>query len=142
MQTVVTWKEGMSFSAALDGFELALDADPASGGQGLGPKPKGLTLVSLGGCTGMDVISILSKMRQPVRAFSVEVDGQVADDHPKRFTAITLRYRVDGEGLDPERVRRAVALSETTYCGVSASLRPGVPIATEIWVNGEKLAGS
>ena len=139
MQTRITWKEGMAFTADLDGFAFTLDADPAAGGANLGPRPKGLTLMSLGGCTGMDVISILKKMRQPVTAFEVEVDGEVADQHPKKFDAITVRYRITGEGLDPERVRRAVELSENTYCGVSASLRPGVDLKSEIYVNGELL---
>jgi len=139
MKTRLTWQQGMAFSAEIDGFTLTLDADPASGGRGLGPRPKVLTLVSLGGCTAMDVIAILEKMRQPVTGLQVEVEGEVAVEHPRRIAAATVRYLVTGEGLDPGRVRRAVELSETTYCGVSATLRPGVALRSEIWVNGEKL---
>jgi putative redox protein len=139
MQTRVTWKDGMAFSADLDGFTLSLDADPAFGGQNRGPRPKGLTLVSLGGCTAMDVIAMLTKMRQQVTGLSVVVDGKIADDHPKRIESITVCYEVTGVDLDPARVRRAVELSESTYCGVSATLRPGVQIRSEIWINGARI---
>ena len=139
METRITWQQDMAFSAEIDGFTLTLDADPAAGGHGRGPKPKGLTLVALGGCTAMDVISILRKMRQPVSGLTIEVAGEVAAEHPRRIASATVRYLVTGEGLDPERVRRAVELSETTYCGVSATLRPGVALRSEIWINGERL---
>lgn len=137
MNTRIVWKQGMAFDAALDGFTISMDADPAVGGQGRGPKPKGLTLVSLGGCTGMDVIAILTKMKQDVTGLEIEVDGVLADDHPKKFETITVRYLVTGNDIDPGRVQRAVELSETRYCGVNASLAPGVEIRTEIFVNGE-----
>lgn len=139
MNTRITWKQGMAFDAELDGFTIAMDADPAVGGQGRGPKPKGLTLVSLGGCTGMDVIAILRKMRQEVTRLEVVVDSTLAADHPKKFDAITIRYEIDGDALDHDKVKRAVELSESRYCGVNASLAPGVPISTEIVINGERV---
>ena len=70
-----TWKENMSFEADVDGFKITLDADTAVGGENKGPKPKALTLVSLAGCTSMDVISILKKMRVVPDYFNVEVEG-------------------------------------------------------------------
>jgi putative redox protein len=136
MNTRITWKQGMAFEAELDGFTIAMDADEKVGGQGLGPKPKGLTLVSLGGCTAMDVIAILLKMKQQVTALEIEVDSTLADDHPKKFEQITVRYLVSGQDLDPGRVQRAVELSNTRYCGVNASLAPGVEIRSEILING------
>ncbi|MFH1466123.1 MAG: OsmC family protein [Pseudomonadota bacterium] len=139
MQTRVTWKEGMAFAADLDGFSISMDASPEHGGANRGPRPKGLTLVSLGGCTGMDVITILTRMRQQVTGLEVVVDSEIASDHPKRFETITVRYELTGVDLDPGRVRRAVQMSEHTYCGVSASLRPGVQLRSEIWINGERL---
>ena len=139
MDTRIVWKQGMAFDAQLDGFTIAMDADPAVGGQGRGPKPKGLTLVSLGGCTGMDVISILRKMRQQVARLEIVVDSTLASEHPKKFASITVRYEIDGDALDLDKVKRAVQLSETRYCGVNASLAPGVPITTEIVVNGEQV---
>jgi putative redox protein len=137
MDTRIVWKEGMAFEADLDGFTIAMDADPKVGGAGRGPKPKGLTLVSLGGCTAMDVISILLKMKQDVTGLEILVDSTLADDHPKKFETITVRYELTGRALDPGRVKRAVELSNTRYCGVNASLAPGVEIRSEIVINGE-----
>ncbi len=138
METKVVLQDGMAFTAHIDGFEFTIDASPRVGGQDRGPRPKGLTLISLAGCTAMDVVSILRKMKQDVTGFSVEVGGELADEHPRKFDAITVRYRLEGN-IDPDRARRAVALSEDRYCGVSATLKPGVPMQTEIWINGERL---
>ncbi len=137
MNTRITWKDGMAFEAQLDGFRIAMDAAESVGGRGLGPKPKGLTLVSLGGCTGMDVIAILRKMKQDVTGLEIEVDSVLASEHPKKFDSITIRYHFTGNDLDVGRLQRAVQLSETRYCGVNASLAPGVAIGTEITTNGE-----
>jgi putative redox protein len=89
-----------------------------------------MLMVSLAGCTGMDVIDILRKKRQAVTDFEVRVRGVTADEHPKRYLTIEVTYVVTGHHLDPEAVRRSIELSETKYCGVMASLRPGAPITT------------
>lgn len=140
MDSIITWKSGMAFDASLDGFHFTIDAKPEHGGQGAGPSPKGLVLTALAGCTGMDVISILQKMRQDVRGLSVTADGTLADEHPKRYTAIVLRYDITGENLDLEKVKRAVALSQERYCGVFATLAPTVPMSSVIQVNGEMVS--
>lgn len=139
MESSVTWKSGMAFEVALDGHRFTLDAAPGDGGQDLGPRPKGLVLSALAGCTGMDVISILTKMRQKVTGLRVSADGDTTEEHPRRFTTIRVRYEIEGEGLDLDKVRRAVQLSEERYCGVSATLRPSVEIRPEILVNGERI---
>ena len=77
----------------------------------------------------MDVLSILKKMRQPVEAFSIEVGGTRAEEHPKRYTSLEVVYRLKGD-LDEAKVARAIELSETRYCSVEATLRPGVPITS------------
>ena len=139
MESKVVWKEGMAFDVHLDGHTFIIDADPKVGGQDLGPKPKGLTVSSLIGCTGMDVISILTKMRQPVETFEVSARAELTDVHPKRFKAIVVTYTLTGpDTLDTERVRRAVYLSEERYCGVSATLSPVVELSSEIIINGER----
>jgi putative redox protein len=138
LQSKVSWKDGMAFEAELEGFRFGIDADPEFGGRGLGPRPKGLLLTALAGCTAMDVVAILGKMRlQPTR-LQVSADGELADDHPKRYTTIVLRYEVEGE-LPPNKVDRAVRLSEERYCGVRTSLGPDVRVDSEIWLNGERL---
>jgi len=88
-----------------------------------------LLAVSLGGCTAMDVISILNRMRQPVEAFTVEVSGERAEEHPKQYTSLEVVYRLKGD-LDERKVARAIGLSETRYCSVAATLRPAVEITS------------
>lgn len=142
MESKVVWKQGMAFDVHLDGHVFTIDADEKVGGQDLGPTPKGLTLSSLAGCTGMDVISILTKMRVPVASLEVSARAVLSEEHPKRFLQITTRYELTGpEDLDVERIERAVQLSEERYCGVSATLKPTVEMRTEIVVNGQMVHG-
>ncbi|MBW2453532.1 MAG: OsmC family protein [Deltaproteobacteria bacterium] len=139
MQSKVTWKDGMAFEAQLDGFSFGIDADEKFGGRGLGPKPKGLLLTSLVGCTGMDVVAILRKMKLEPTQCDVTADGDLTEDHPKRFSQIRVRYDIAGEDLPAKKVARAVRLSEENYCGVRASLAPEVEVVSEIVLNGETL---
>jgi putative redox protein len=139
MQSAVVWKDGMSFDVEAEGFALTIDAKPEHGGRGMGPSPKVLTLTSLAGCTAMDVIAILTKMRVAPKHFSVTADGVLADEHPKRFIDVTITYRFKGEDLPVAKLLRAIQLSEERYCGVAASLRPGVPMHHEVFVNGERV---
>lgn len=119
----VTLAAGMSFEATSgSGHAVTLDAMPDHGGEDRGPGPTELLLMSLGGCTGMDVIAMLRKMRQEVTAYRVEVRGDRRDEHPRIFTRIEVEHVVRGRGLDPKQVARAVELSATRYCPVSAML--------------------
>jgi putative redox protein len=132
MKSRVTLKEGMAFDGELDGHTIPIDADESVGGKDLGPKPKGLTLTSLSGCTAMDVISILRKMKAEPEEFWVEAESELTEDHPKVFTGITLTYYFKGGQVTREKAEKAVSLSEERYCGVSAMLRKAVPIETKI----------
>ena len=96
---------------------------------GNGVTPMELLATSLGACTAMDVASILVKMRQPLEAFSVEVSGERAEEHPKRFLSLEVVYHLKGD-LDERKVERAISLSEERYCSVEATLRPAVPITS------------
>lgn len=107
--------------------EIVLDADNEEG-----PSPMLALLLAAAGCTGADVVSILKKMRVDLRALSVEVDGARRDEHPKRYTAITYRFRIEGEGLDRAKAERAVELSLERYCSVAHSLAPDIVITHEI----------
>ena len=140
MDSTITWKSGMAFDASLDGFHFTIDAKPEHGGNGEGPSPKGLVLSALAGCTAMDVVSILQKMRQDLHGLVVTADGTLAEEHPKRFTAMVLRYAITGENLDLEKIKRAVSLSQERYCGVYATLAPSVAMSTVIEVNGEPVS--
>jgi putative redox protein len=92
--------------------------------------PMELLLVALGGCTAVDVVSILKKKRQQVSDYRVEVRGERRDEHPRAFTRIEVRHVVRGRGVSEAAVASAVELSETKYCSVAATLRPGVEIVT------------
>lgn len=127
-----SWKKDMVFEADVNGFKIMMDADPAVGGQNSGTRPKPLTLVSLAGCTGMDVISILKKMRIEPEYFNISVEGELTEEHPKYYHKIHIVYELKGEGLDPEKVEKAVTLSQERYCGVSAMLRFGAELTHEV----------
>lgn len=135
MKSTVALKQGMHFVGELNGFEIPLDADSAFGGEGLGVRPKGLTLTSLAGCTAMDVISILRKMKIEPEGFSVDADAELTEDHPKVFSRIRLTYRVRGQDLDRAKLEKAITLSQDRYCGVSAMLQQATPIDWELIID-------
>ena len=126
----VTLVGGMHFRAdSGTGFSLPLDAAEESGGRNRGARPMEMLIMGLGGCTGMDVISILRKMQQDVTGYEVGVHAERSDDHPKVYTDVVVEHRVRGRNVAPDRVRRAVELSATKYCPASAMLSKAVPIA-------------
>lgn len=124
----VKWSGGMSFEADVMDYKIIMDADPEFGGQKKGPKPKPLLLVALAGCTGMDIVSLMNKMRIEFKKFIMKVDGDTADEHPKKFTRITITYEITGKNIDREKVEKAVILSKEKYCSVSATLKDSVAI--------------
>ncbi len=128
----VVLQDGMHFVgyAYPDAFTVQMDAAEEFGGQGMGARPQSLLLVSLGGCTAMDVISILRKKRQEVASLTVNVRADKAEEHPKVYTRIWVTYIVTGSRVEPEAVARAIELSMTKYCPVAGLLRQVVPIET------------
>ena len=135
MEATVTWEAGMAFTAEQEGQRIAIDV-PGPDGTSRGVRPKGLLLAGLGGCTGMDVVSILEKMRVPFEGLAVDVSADQSEDHPRVFTAIHVRYRFKGRDLPMDKLARAVQLSQEKYCGVSAMLGKTAAITTEIVVEG------
>jgi putative redox protein len=117
------WQEDLRFIATTGtGHEIILDADPEFGGQNAGPRPIELLLAGNAACTGMDVISILQKMRQPVTGYRVRVTGERRDEAPRIYTKIHIEHIVQGD-IDEDKVAHAVELSEDKYCSVSAMLK-------------------
>lgn len=117
------YEAGLRFSVTTgSGHTLTLDSPASPDTHGAGPTPMELIVAGLAGCTGMDVISILQKMRQDVTAYEVRVRGTQAEEHPRVYVAVTVEHVVTGHHLDESKVRRAVELSETRYCPVSAML--------------------
>ena len=131
----VKWTGDMAFETIVDGHNLTLDASPSVGGHKTGPRPKPLLLVSIAGCTGMDVISILRKMKIELSGFKVQVEGTLAEEHPKLFTEIHLIYEFSGENIPLEKVKHAIELSQDKYCGVSATLKKALRVTYEIRIN-------
>jgi len=127
----ISWTGGMSFEASIDEHKIMMDAPPAVGGEGKGTTPKPLLMASLGGCTGMDVISIAKKMKQDVSRFEIEMTGELTEEHPMHYTSIHLIYRFWGQDLDPEKLNRAIELSQDKYCGVNATLKKAMAITYE-----------
>lgn len=129
MEARVTWKQGLTFTGTADtGFEVGLGSKPEVGGDNDGFRPIELVAVGLAGCTAMDVISILQKKRQDIKHFEVQVHADRAEEHPKVFTHVTLKYLVEGHDIDPSAVERAIELSTTKYCPSHAMLRKAVDI--------------
>ncbi len=131
----VAWKGDMGFEAEVNDFKIKLDADETVGGKNQGPRPKALSLVSLGGCTGMDVVSILGKMRVFPEDFEIKVSGELTEEHPKYYNKIHITYIFKGEDLPMAKLEKAVNLSQERYCGVSAMLGKAAEITHEIIVN-------
>ncbi len=135
MDAKVTWHKGLSFTGTADsGYTLPLGGKKAVGGEEDGFLPMEMFLIGLAGCTGMDVISILAKMRQEVKEFDVKVHANRVENHPKIFSDIVIEYIVKGNNLDPKLVEKAVTLSETTYCPGQAILNKTAQISHKITI--------
>lgn len=130
------WISGMMFHAVTDsGHEVFMDAKPESGGQDAAPRPLEFFLVGLMGCTGMDVVSLLRKMKviDNLRSFRMEVSYERASDHPMVYTKVHLKYFFSFDGEPPkEQVEKAVKLSQEKYCSASAMLRKTAELTYEI----------
>jgi putative redox protein len=126
------WIGNLAFEVAIDGHKMIIDAKPEVGGTDKGPPPKPLMMVSLGGCTGMDVASLLKKMRVEVEQINVKVEGEITEEHPKHFTSMHIIYEFKGRDLPLDKIERAVELSQNRYCGVTESYRKVMKLTYEI----------
>ncbi|MCX6257936.1 MAG: OsmC family protein [Bacteroidia bacterium] len=128
----VSWLENMAFKADVNGHEIILDSKPEFGGKDLGAGPKTLMLVALAGCTAMDVISILGKMRIIIDKFDVSVSGELTETHPKQYYKMHIIYTFTGKNLPYDKLQKSIKLSQEQYCGVSAVYRKAIQITSEI----------
>ena len=136
MESIIKWKGKMSFLGETpSGHQIQMDASEEVGGQNSGARPTELILSAVAGCTGIDIISILQKMRLEPTSFHMDVKGDRAEDHPKRFTHIHIHYELEGD-LPEEKVVRAIELSNDKYCSVSHSLN--AEMTTSYCINGIK----
>jgi putative redox protein len=130
-QMTARWTEGIAFDVEINDFKVRMDSVPPEGNN-TGPSPKRMVLAGLICCTGMDVASLLRKMRVKFDSMEIEAKAPITAEHPKTFEHISLKYIVTGAQVDSEKVEKAVILSQERYCGVSAMLRKHCPIEWEI----------
>jgi len=126
------WQGNMKFDAVVSGHHVIMDALPVAGGNDEGVRPKELMLAALAGCTGMDVVTILKKMRVEPQYFNIRVEAEMTEEHPKHYIAMHIIYEFRGENLEIEKLQKAVDLSQERYCGVSAAYRKAMEITSEI----------
>lgn len=126
-----TWAGGLHFvHKSATGHAVVTDAPESAGGENTAPTPMELMILGLIGCTGIDVSSILEKMKEPLEGLEVTAEVERADTHPKVFTKIHLTYHVKGN-VNEKKLERAIKLSENTYCSASAMLGKTAQISHE-----------
>lgn len=128
-EVVLKQVDGITFVAKGNSNHwVVMDGSPDFGGSLAGSTPKELLLMALAGCTSSDVVPILKKRRVPLQGFEVNVKGVEREEHPRIFTAVHVEYVFYGDGINPADIERAIELSDTKYCSVSAILKASVPI--------------
>lgn len=132
-EVVTTWAGGMAFESDIFGQKVRMDSSKEGGGADSGCRPKPLLLTALAGCSGMDVVSILQKMRQPLSWFDMKVEGELTEEQPTYYKSMAMVYRFkEADGLDKAKVEHAVRLSSESYCGVSALFKLAIPVTWSI----------
>lgn len=126
------WRENNIFDSEIDGHSVTIDLAKDAGGDDAGPRPKKLLLVAAAGCTGLDVIEIIRKMRILPKKFDIRIDAEMTDEHPKQYTSLKVVYEFEGEDLPQEKIKRACQLSFENYCGVLAMYKKAVPVTYEV----------
>lgn len=130
MQVSLDWKQGLSFKGNAPTGSVDVSAYQDVGGDGDGLAPVELVALGLGGCTAIDVISILKKKQQDVQKFEVRVTTERKEEHPKVWTRALIEYLVTGKNVEPAALERAIQLSSEKYCVVQNMLKASVKIET------------
>ena len=130
----LTWIDGLQFVGRCGDAPAVVLDHPESGG---GPSPMQLLLISIAGCTGMDIVSIMKKKRADITRFSIHISGDRAEEYPKRYTHLHIKYILEGRGITKKALEQAIQLSESKYCSASASLNATVSSTYEIVENGK-----
>jgi len=131
MKAIIKQIKGCSFIGKADSNHwVAIDTPKETCGSDAASTPMELVLLALSGCTGCDVVSILTKKQVPLKDFEINIEAERAETHPKVFTKIHLEYVFYGQQINPKHVEQAITLSQEKYCSVSAMLKPSVTITT------------
>ncbi|WP_298901255.1 OsmC family protein [uncultured Psychroserpens sp.] len=132
-KVVTHWKGNLQFeSDNPNGKLVTMDTTPEHGGHNSGLGPKAMMLSSLAGCSGLDVVSILKKMKVPFSDFRIDTYGELTEEHPKYYHTVTVEYHLYGENLDEAKIKKAVDLSIEKYCGVMEMFRKFSEVKTSI----------
>jgi len=135
-KVTTTWKNKMLLESDNPlGKNLLMESGPDFGGSNQGLSPKALMLSSLGGCTGLDLLSLLKKMRVEIEGFKVIVNGELTEEHPKYYDKVSIDYYFIGTDLNKEDIKKAVSLSEERYCGVIKMFRAFAEVTIAIHFN-------
>ncbi|MBM7854858.1 putative redox protein [Desulfohalotomaculum tongense] len=135
----VEWEGNLKFTATDEaGHSITMDAPVQAGGENTAPSPLTLVLMSLAGCSSIDIVTILSKMKVKVERFNIEVDGRRAEQHPKIFTDINVFFKFSGEDIPRDKVERAIGLSVEKYCSVAHMLNKACNINYVYEINGTR----
>lgn len=126
------FNKNMAFTADISGHNVLMDTAADDGGDDSGPSPKRLMLASLAGCTGIDIVSILNKMKVKYSDFSIGVHAALANDHPKTYNHVKITYKIKLAPDDKTKMIKAVTLSTEKYCGVYAMFKTFAKMDTEI----------
>jgi putative redox protein len=136
MNTTVKWIDGMMMvGESASGHAIVMDGPEDLGGKNLGIRPMEMLLLGMGGCTTIDVVSTLKKMREIVSDCRVEISAQRADEHPKVFTKIHLNFIINGSNLNEKKVEKAISLSADKYCSASIMLGKMADITHDFTIN-------
>tara|TARA_Y100000780_G_C13435829_1_gene321381 strand:- start:106 stop:522 length:417 start_codon:yes stop_codon:yes gene_type:complete len=134
-KVITKWSEGMSFETiSPNGISLKLGSSLEGDSEKIA-SPKALMLSSLAVCSGIDVVSILEKMKVELKDFKINTVGSLTQEHPKYYNKVSMEYHFYGDQLDKEKINKAVNLSITKYCGVMEMFRSFAEITTEIYYN-------
>lgn len=140
LHTQLIWKDGLHFEAITRDHHMFMDAKKDSGGKNRGPNPKEFVLMGLCGCTGMDVMSLVKKFQLPIDSFVINAEAPMTQSgHPVVFEKILIIYEAKGTKVDKELLIKAVHLSMTKYCGVTAMLSKACPVEYKVRLNDEEI---
>jgi putative redox protein len=124
---------GMAFKTSINGHDVLTDTTEDDGGSNSGPGPKRLMLTALSGCTGIDIVSILNKMKVSFSDFSIDIEATLSEEHPKIYEQVKLTYSIRLAESDQAKMEKAVKLSQEKYCGVYAMFSAFAKMETAIW---------
>lgn len=136
-EITLDWQGKMQFEAHVGNHNIILDGSPEVGGEDAGARPKPLMLVALAGCSGMDIVSLLKKMRVDFKNLEIKVEGNLTEGVPAYYDAMHIIYILTGNNLPMGKIQKAVKMSYDKYCGVAQVYKQIMPVTYEIQIKAE-----